>query len=508
VTAVLHEYLLAYAVATPDAPAIVNGGQTWSYAELRDRSRGYAEQLHEHGLRLGDVVVLEFDPCAEAIALIIAAASLGLPFVNISPAMPDARKEFIVEHVEARVHLRAAHLDAGYRLRLAPHLRPRTERADADRAGRPHTPVETDIAYIVFTSGSTGTPKGIVMSHRAVVSFWHGMNGFGVDPGVRLGSIAPLQFDFALLDLGMALSNGGCLVQVPSILIQQPRGFVSHLAKHEVTQMNGVPAIWRELVGSGCADLLRATRLSTVVCGGDAFPAAGFRALRKALPGLRLVHIFGQSESIACAYKVLPDPIPEVDGRAPCGTTVIAGMRLSIVDELGRLVDRPGVVGECHVEGDCLFDGYWKDPEGTAAVLVPSPVSAPRVRAFRSGDLVFRDDHGDLYFHARRDSQVKLLGNRVELEEIDAHLARHPAVVQAACVLVPDEPPSLVAFIQTGVVGTAAEHTNLVRRLREHCAAILPRYMVPHRFTIRDHLPLTVNGKVDRGALLVDWRSS
>lgn len=503
-----HTYLLGRAAEQASAPAVSSARLTLSYADLARLTEEYATALDEHGLRAGEVVVVELSPWPEAVALMTAAASRAVIFVNMSPELPAARKAHLLHRVNAAAHISATgpegspcpvtgSLGDDGRLHLTGSLRTRTE---------PRPPAEHDLAYIVFTSGSTGTPKGIMMSHRAVVSFWQGFCGFGVAPGVRLGSMAPLQFDFSLLDLGMALGAGGTLMQMSSLLAQQPAGFVRALRHHEVTQMNGVPAIWRALLADAQLAELADTPLDTVLYAGEGFPADGLRALRAARPGLRLVNGFGHSESIACAYNVLGDELADRHGRVPFGTRAIDGMRMYLVDAEGRVIDEPDRVGEIYVEGDALFDGYWQDTVATAAALVPSPLSGPGVRAFRSRDLGYTDEAGQHYFHSRVDTQVKLLGHRIELEEIDLHVQAHPAVTTAATVLdASGEQPQLVAFV-VPAAGPDTDTSELEAELRRHCAGTLPRYMMPARFRLLAHLPTTVNGKIDRAALLAEER--
>ncbi|EGX59851.1 AMP-dependent synthetase and ligase [Streptomyces zinciresistens K42] len=498
-----HTYLLARAAERGPAPAVSSARLTLSYTELAALTEEYATTLDEHGLRAGDVAVLELSPRPEAVALMAAAASRAVIFVNMSPDLPAARKAHLLHRVGAAAHIGVTAprdspcavtgaLTDDSRLHLTGGIPARTA---------PRPPAEHDLAYLVFTSGSTGMPKGIMMSHRAVVSFWLGFRGFGVAPGVRLGSMAPLQFDFSLLDLGMALGAGGTLVQMSRLLAQQPAGFVRALRRHRVAQMNGVPAIWRALLADAHLERLADTPLDTVLYAGEGFPVGGLRALRAAKPGLRLVNGFGHSESIACAYHVLGDVLADPHGRVPFGERAIDGMRMYLVDEEGAVITEPGRVGELHVEGDALFSGYWQDTATTAAALVPSPLSGPGVRAFRSRDLAYTDEAGQHHFHSRADTQIKLLGHRIELEEIDLHLHTHPAVAAAATVLdTSGEEPRLVSYVLP-TPGHDLDSGRLDAALRPHCAQTLPRYMVPARFALVAHLPTTVNGKIDRAAL-------
>lgn len=510
-----HEYLLSHASLNPDDPAIIEGSRLWTHGELRNRAAQQAEILDAAGLRYGDVLVIELAPSPGAVALMIAAASLGVVFVHVSPDTPDARKDFMFGHLEARAHVgrAASSLLVGHPT-IVPGILGEDEQLQLLGSTPPHgerrSPSARDLVYIVFTSGSSGIPKGIMMSHRAVVTFWRGIAGSGVDKGVRLGSASPFQFDLSLLNLGMALGAGGCLVQIPAILLHQPRGFVRYLAKHEVTQVNGVPSLWRAMLASSSAPLLRETAVDTILFAGEAFPFEGLRALRAAVPELRIVNVFGHSESIACTYKVLPTPLTSIEGRLPFGTKAIAGMTMTVVGADGALIDGPGTLGELYIEGDSLFDGYFKDQAATEASLVPSPRPDSNATAFRSGDLVFLDEDGEHYFHSRRDFQVKVLGHRIELDEIDVHLERHDEVFQAVSVLVPEEPPRIVSFIQTTprpAETNGRESDELAHKLREHCVRSLPRVMVPRQFEFIASLPTTINGKIDRKALLSEITS-
>jgi acyl-coenzyme A synthetase/AMP-(fatty) acid ligase len=174
----------------------------------------------------------------------------------------------------------------------------------------------------------------------------------------------------------------------------------------------------------------------------------------------------------------------------------IEGVEVFAVTDEGEPAG-PGETGELYVCGPTVMQGYWGDPERTAAALPPDPRGTSSARAYRTGDVVRLDERGEYHFLGRRDGQVKSRGYRIELGEIEAVLAAHPAVVECAAVAVPDE---LVTSRIKAVV--ALQHEAAAAELARFCGERLPRYMVPEAFEVVGALPRTSTGKVDRAALL------
>ncbi|MFH9061789.1 AMP-binding protein [Streptomyces coeruleorubidus] len=512
----LHEFLLASATATPDSTAVAesNGGRLReiTYRELAAEADRYAAELRALGLGLGDRVVVESDSSAAALALLIACASLGAPFVPVSPHTPEQRLKAITAAAEPVLHLRAAGLEAAPAREIpepvghavfAPGrlivMRPPVLAASA--RSRTET-VCTDPAYIIFTSGTTGTPKGVVMSHRAITSFYRGMLAHDLArPGDRIASTAPLQFDFSLLDAGLAMGTGATLVPVPRELLAWPRRFLRFLADTGASHVHGAPSIWRGALRYE-PERLAALSLRGVLYSGEEFPMAELRALRQAQPAARIVNCYGSTESVACSFTDVPDPIPEDMERLSIGHAH-PGAEMVLVDEEGRPVVEPGTPGEIHLYSPALFSGYWNDPEGTRAALVPDPV-CPRSgqTVFRTRDIAVRGTDGQLYYHGRADSQVKIRGNRVDLGEVDRRLTDAPGVALAATVVVDsaDGQPQLHAGVVPDATVARPEDFGEAA-LRRLCARTLPAYMVPERFHVLDALPVNSNGKIDRAGL-------
>ncbi|MFE7131725.1 AMP-binding protein [Streptomyces sp. NPDC057638] len=505
-----HTFLLAAADHTPDRPAVVefvrNGTtHTLSYRELRALTLGYADALAALGLDTGDRVIVESDTSAQAIAVILACSVNGLPFVPVSPETPRQRLQTIIDTTEAALFLqRADGLRDGV---PAPTGTARfadgtltVERAPAPRTRRRRALTPTDTAYMIFTSGTTGRPKGVVMSHRAVTSFYRGMVARDiVGPGDRVATTSPLQFDFSLLDIGLALGSGAAVVPVPRPLMRWPHRFLRVLADTRATQVNGVPSIWRQALKHLPGTVAALTDVRGVLFCGEEFPLAEIRALQGLLPGLRLVNCYGATESMAASFADVPNPLPETTERLSIGHAH-DGAEMLLVDDSGTIIEGTGTIGEIHLRTPALFTGYWDDPAASAAARVPDPAE-PRSGqlVLKTGDLASRGPDGELYFHGRTDSQVQLRGNRVELGEVERRLLDHPDVAEA--VVLPLAPQGGEPVLVACVVARPGIETLTDTALAAFCGEALPRYMVPEEIHLLSGLPITPNGKADRRGL-------
>jgi clorobiocin biosynthesis protein CloN4 len=344
-------------------------------------------------------------------------------------------------------------------------------------AGEPVEPYPSrpdDPAYILYTSGSTGAPKGVCLSHRNARAFvdWAG-DLLDIRAGDRLSNHAPFNFDLSVFDLYAAFRAGASVHLVPAEMSYAPAQLVRYLHERELTVWYSVPSAVTLMIRDG--DLLTGPRpagLRVCVVAGEPMPVQYAQALRKAWPGVRLFNWYGPTETNVCtSYEMSDadlareDPLPI--GRASCGDTVV-------LDE-----------GEVVVSGPTVMLGYWGRP--------------PHQGPYRTGDLARVNADGDLEYVARRDNLVKLRGNRVEPGEIEAVLAAHPAVAEAAVVVVG---AGLEAALHAVIVVEAGATRPGLLDLKRWCAERLPTYMIIDAVRVVEQLPLTANGKTDRRALL------
>ncbi|TCO53681.1 AMP-binding protein [Actinocrispum wychmicini] len=506
----LDEFILAAAKVTPQRPAVMEHGldgslNTLSYRQLERLTHDFAFALDELGLHVGDRVVVESNTSASAVAMILACSSLGITFIPVSPEMPLHRLMSVIRSADAAMHVQA--ID-GKRDDLPPDVptgRFGRHGLMVSRAPKPSTRyrreiVATDPAYMIFTSGTTGRPKGVAMSHRAVLAFYRGMLAHSVITcDDRVATTSPLQCDFALLDIGLALGTGATLLAVPREAVRWPRRFLGFLRESGATQVNGVPSIWRPVLRHEADALAELDQIRGILFSGENFPLTELRQLQQTLPTARIVNCFGPTEAMAFSLTDVPNPLPPSMKRLSIGFAY-PGAEMMLIDEEGTPIDRAGVVGEIYLRGPSLFNGYWDDPEATAKALVPDPL-CPRSGqlVLKSGDLAYKGEHGELYFCGRTDSQVKIRGNRVELGEVERRLTEFPDIAAAVAFVRqrPGEDTELAAFVVLRPDVPDVDHATL----STFCMQTMPDYMVPREIKVLPELPVTTNGKTDRAAL-------
>ncbi|HEX7239753.1 MAG TPA: amino acid adenylation domain-containing protein, partial [Longimicrobiaceae bacterium] len=357
-----------------------------------------------------------------------------------------------------------------------------------DDGGTTDTPepdvTPSNLAYVVYTSGSTGRPKGVGVEHRSAVDLvLSGCAAFGMGPDDVTPAMASFAFDIGVFEVLVPLASGGTVRLVPRERVLDAERLVEEVA--EATTVHTVPALMRQLVGSGATF----PRMRRAFVGGDAVPAELLGEMRRTFPAAEAWVLYGPTEAtVICAgHRVEGTETRSLVGR-PLGNAA-----LYVCDAAGEL-SPDGVPGELWVGGPGVSRGYLGRPELTAERFVPDPFSGePGARLYRTGDRVRRLRKGELEFLGRIDRQVKIRGVRIETGEVEAVLTRAPGVRQAVVAAREDGPGErrLVAY----VVGEGT--AGLRAFLRER----LPEPMVPSAFVLLDALPLTPTGKTDVRAL-------
>ena len=336
-------------------------------------------------------------------------------------------------------------------------------------------------------------PKGVTVSHRSVLDFIPQFAEiFGITQNDILGNQAPFDFDVSVKDLYTALYTGAKVQIIPRAYFSQPTNLMDYLADHEVTILVwAVSAMCFVSIMNGFGYRVPSA-VRQVLFSGEVMPIKHLMKWKKALPAARFVNLYGPTEiTCNCTYAILPDRDFAPDEVLPIGRA-FPNEKVFLLDERDALVTEPGQAGELCVSGTALALGYYADPVRTAQAFTQNPLNPNWYeRIYRTGDLARYDENGNLFYIGRKDFQIKHMGHRVELGEIEAAAMRCDDVSRACCIF--DAEKQRLHLFYTGSCEKAALLTAL--------KANLPPFMQPNTVQQLDELPTNKNGKIDRTAL-------
>ncbi|MBQ1088778.1 non-ribosomal peptide synthetase [Streptomyces sp. B93] len=465
----LPELFRAQAARTPDALALVHGDQRLTYAELDARVERTARVLAGAGVGPEHTVAVALPRSVDLVVALLAVHRAGGAYLPLDPDQPPERRALML--AEARP---VCVIEDGL---------PDGPEGEPPSRYRPSTP-----AYVIYTSGSTGRPKGVAVPHEGIVNrlLWM-QDTYGLTADDRVLQKTPAGFDVSVWEFFWPLVTGAALVVAEPGAHRDPPRLAELVRESGVTTVHFVPSMLQMFLEEPAA--ARCVGLRRVLCSGEALPLPVARACHEVLPSAALHNLYGPTEASVdvTATEVPPGAERVVIGRPVWNT------RAYVLDTALRPVP-PGVAGELYLAGVQLARGYVGRAALTAERFVADPYGPPGARMYRTGDLARWTADGTLDFLGRTDDQVKIRGVRIEPGEIEAVLARHASVAHAVVVA---HEQRLVAY----VVPVAGAGRPDPAGLRAHTAAALPEHMVPAAFVTLQALPLTRNGKLDRGAL-------
>ncbi|MER5646514.1 amino acid adenylation domain-containing protein [Streptosporangium sp. NPDC002524] len=485
--ATVVERFAAQVASSPDATALTDEeGTTLTYDEVRRAANRLAGHLLGLGLRREDRCAIYQRRSAGTVVSMFGTLAAGGAYVPVDEGNPPERVEAILRDAGTAVVLADSTTEA--EVPPGPWCVVNVDDHPGSDESDPGVPLHpANLAYVMYTSGSTGTPKGVLIEHRAVTAFVRGAQHlYGLSPRDRFVQFSSIAFDVSTFDAFGALLSGAALHVASTETRTSSERFRDLLRERRISVYMGTPGVLRLLEPGDFPDL------RVIAVGGESY--SGEFTTRWAA-GRRFVNSYGPTETTVGV--ITQECEGHWDTSPPIGRAM-PNHRAYALDEEMRPVPI-GTVGELYVGGPGLGRGYLGLPGTSAASFVPDPfATAPGERLYRTGDLVRWTPEGELVFAGRADRQVKVRGVRVELEEIEATLCRHPdiahAVVEAEAR--DDGDARLIAY----VVSTAEEAPG-VTELRETAARWLTAPLVPNEFVHVPEIPLTSAGKVDRDAL-------
>lgn len=511
----LHQLIEQSAKDKPNNIALQLKTESLTYDELNQQVQIVAKGLVAIGLAHGSRVGIYLNKTISAVSTIFATSKAGGIFVPINPVLKAQQVQHIVEDGGISI-LVTNQSRLNSLLPILPSINSITHIILVDDDKRPEThssikliswpellalpnnkPIISltnakEATAILYTSGSTGKPKGIVLSHQNMV-----LGAISVSSYLEnseqdaILALLPLSFDYGLSQLTTAFYVGARCVLFDYFL---PKDVLKAISTHGITGLAAVPPLWVKLAQLTWPENI-AAQLRYITNSGGALSTSTLKQLQQHLPQTKPYLMYGLTEAFRSTYL---DP-EQVQNRPTSIGTAIPNAEIIVVREDGSECNAYEH-GELVHLGPLVSLGYWNSPTLTAERFKPAPFQRQRKTndiAVWSGDIVYKDNEGYLYFVSRADDMIKSSGYRISPTEVEEVLTQHHHISQAAVIGVNNEliGQEVIAFINCSFT---SNQKSILQEIKQHCAKILPNYMLPSQFIIENNLPVNGNGKIDR----------
>ena len=476
-----------------------------TYQEYRSKSLAIAYKIVE--LNKGEMkkpIVVYLEKGKEVLVSFMGVAYSGCFYSPIDTEMPQSRVDKILEVLKPEIVITTNKLKTNFEkfnFYGSYIIYEETICSEEDEtAVKPYTEkiIDTDLLYVLFTSGSTGVPKGVSICHRSVIDYTDWVTEtFNITQKDTFGNQAPFYFDNSILDIYSCMKTGATLNIIPKKLFFQPVPLLEYIKYNKINTIFWVPSaliVVSKLKAFRNVDL--SDTLKRVLFCGEVMPNKQLNIWRKFLPNVTYANLYGPTEiTDACTYYIV-DREYENHETLPIGK-VCRNMRALILNDDDKQC-AVGEQGELCISGTGIALGYWNSPEITAKAFVQNPLNTKYYdRIYRTGDLVYENEEGNIIFIGRKDSQIKLRGNRIELGDLESAAAAIENVA-SACALFDADQQEIVLFIET-----TAE--IVARKFKVELKKYVPAYMVPGKIVTMEKFPHTPSGKIDRVGLRKEY---
>lgn len=493
----LLDYLDGSVERFPEKVAFVGDNEQITFRELKNKAQIIGTYLCKITEKNEPISVIT-EKGIETIIVYLGVLYAGCFYAAVDKEMPATRISTIIELTDAGIILTddksvetAEKFSAGRKVVTVGAILNDAKIDESILSSRRTSMIDTDPAYMIFTSGSTGVPKGVVGSHRALIDYIDAItDAYDLSDADILGNQSPLDYIAGVRDIYLPLKNGACTYLIPKVLYGRPAELFDFLNENKINTI-----FWVAPALSLCAELgtfkeVIPQYLNKIIFTGSVMPCKHLRIWQDNIPDALYVNQYGPTEITAsCTYYVV-DHLVEANETLPIGKPFV-NTEILLLDEDGQLV-KDGEQGEICVRGTSLALGYYKQPEKTKEVYVVNPVNKMYEELiYKTGDIGRLNEDGNIEFFGRIDNQIKHMGHRVELSEIEVAAGGIEALEHCVCLYHFDKQNIYLFYV--------GEATN--RDIAIHLRNVLPAFMVPRKFVKLDEMPLLFNGKYDRNKL-------
>ncbi|MBQ7973007.1 MAG: amino acid adenylation domain-containing protein [Lachnospiraceae bacterium] len=468
-----------------------------SFREMHRNSQKIGSSLIRHGV-FGKVVPVFMEKSILALEAFFGIVYAGAGYSLLSPIHPDERVLSILDILQSPVVITdLSHYERlreiayqGNILLVEELLKEDINWEDLRDVRSRH--INTDALYVNFTSGSTGVPKGVVVSHRSTIEFVHYfVELFNISDSDIIGNQAPFDFDVSVKDIYSMLLTGATLYIIPREMFLEPKKLLDILEDEKITTLIWAVSALCIITSLKGFNYKIPKHVNKVLFSGEIMPATHFKEWHKALPEAMFVNLYGPTEiTCNCTYYVVSEQ-EDVENGIPIGKA-FPNERVFLLDEKGEQITAPNREGEICVSGTTVGLGYFRDKEKTDVAFLQNPLNDMyNETCYRTGDLAYYREDGNLIYVGRKDFQIKHMGHRIELFELDSHIENVPGV-ERVCCLYNHQKQQIVAIYQ-GEAEKSIIKTELRKKVMKH--------MIPDKFIKVEALPLNKNGKIDRKEL-------
>lgn len=496
----IHEMLEETAKRYPQNIAVKHGDEMITFEELNEQSTKLAMFFCSEGVKEGDRMALVAEKSIKSVVSIFGILKSGAMYVSIDPSMPKEQLEYILNDCSVEIVLTSIDVFKeqwlpkqypipSYNLYIDINL----ENAD--------NPLDIEIhgdasAYIMYTSGSTGEPKGVEIYHKSVTNLmqWY-CKEFSITLEDRILSFVPFWFDASICDLFSMAKTGATLI-LPLEGINMFQGEFARFLVDAQISLFFAPSSQFVLALDALKEL-KYPNLKTVMFGAEELPIKYVKEMKEVFSGCEVINIYGPTEctDVATFYRV--KDIPEYMKKIPIGKPY-QGIRTALVNKEGFSCIENNEVGELQIHGNNLMKGYWNKPEETKEVFRYS-IFLVSGYWYSTSDLVYKDENDDYVYVGRKDRQIKSMGRRIQLEEVEHVLHEHPLVKEVVVISAQDVTIKAHIKIECYVVPLVTTLTE--GEIIRYCRTRLPDYMAPTKVYICESLPKTRTGKLNRREL-------